>query len=404
MTRRTASIIGWGSFGLGAVAFCAAVALPLAAAPHLPEVDRLAPLDVVWAASILAIPLTGPIIVSRRPDNLLGWLLCAVGLGLSFGLFGSEYGHYVASGAGDLPAAPWLAWSSFFFFPLAYTSLAIVLLLFPNGRLASPRLRWLVGAILTASTISTLADAFQPGRFEGRPTEPVNPVGIHGADFLAPLSDLAFGVFAFCALLGGLTTFVRFRRAQHEERQQLKWVALGAVVFVGLIGIVLLLDVAGLDGTAVDTAGTVAFIGGMGSIAAGVAIAVLKYRLYNIDLVINRTLVYLVLTILLGLVYFGGVTLLQGLLGLGDRGELAVAASTLAVAGLFQPARRRIQDGIDHLFYRRKYDAQVTVDDFSRKLRDQIDLEVVTDEMVAVVSRTMQPSSISVWVRTGEAQ
>jgi hypothetical protein len=400
MTKTKAAVVAWSSFGFGGVMFVAAISLSIASNPHRPAADRVQLPDVLWAVSVLSVPLIGPFLASRQPRNPIGWLLCALGVGLPTALAASEYAIYASSIPGvDLPAPEWAGWSSNIAFTAAYTSLALVILLIPSGDLPSPRWRWVARLILGGSGIALAGDLLAPGTLDSPDTVP-NPVGIEGAEFLHPVSDIGFGLFALGILLAAASTLVRFKRANGEVRQQLKWFAFGTVALILiLLALTLLETVLGSD---LDTVATLGFAFGMLALAGGLAVSVLKYRLYDIDIVVNRTIVYLLLSVLLGFVYFGGIAVLQGLIGFGGDSELTVAASTLAVAGLFQPARRRIQGFIDHHFYRRKYDAERTVEDFSSRLRDEIDLEALNSELVAVVSATMQPTHISVWLSRRE--
>ena len=221
-----------------------------------------------------------------------------------------------------------------------------------------------------------------------------NPFGIGGLG-LGTLADVSFALVGAAALAGIASLVVRYRRAHGIERLQLRWVAGAACLLV-------LVAVGG------DVASALARLGrrlggtllGLLCVAVAVAVSLLRYRLYDIDVVINRTLVYGALTAMLAATYLASVLLLQLVLGgaTGDSG-LAVAASTLAVAALFRPARARIQQAVDHRFYRRKYDAERTVEAFSARLRDQVDLAALDRELSAVVRETLQPTHVSLWLR-----
>ena len=400
MTKKQAAILAWSSFGLGAAAFFAAVGFGFADNPYRPPGERLHVVDVIWALSALSIPLVGPVLASRHPSNPIGWLLCTLGVGLPVGLAASEYASYALSvPSKGLPAPEWAAWFGLIAFALAYTSLPILFLLIPDGRLPSPRWRWLAGIVIAASGTSLMADLLAPGSLDATAgaDSPINPVGIAGAGFLHSVSNVAFLIFSVSALLAVISIVVRFRRAGGEVRQQLKWLALGAAAFPFSVGVMVVADLV-TDRSIPAVLSTLGFAFGLMFLAAGLAVSVLKYRLYELDLVVNRTIVYVLLTVMLAALYFVAVTVLQRLIGLGGDSDLAVAASTLAVAALFRPARRRIQDFIDHYFYRRKYDAQRTIDDFSDRLRNQVDLETLNMELVSVVSDTMQPTHVSVWL------
>jgi hypothetical protein len=237
-----------------------------------------------------------------------------------------------------------------------------------------------------------LAVAFSAGPIGGEPGAPDNPVGIGPAgqvlELVGPVSFFMAPVLAVVALVG---LALRFRRAQGVERQQLKWFAYGA--FLLLVGLAALF--VPLRSEAVAKA---ILAVGVGCFTAGVAVAVLRYGLYEIDVIINRTLVYGLLTAALGLGY-AGVVLVGGQLAGQQRSNLVVAAATLAVAALFQPARRRIQAVVDRRFNRRKYDAARTVEAFSARLRDEVDLDALSNELLGVVDQTMQPTTASLWLR-----
>jgi len=286
--------------------------------------------------------------------------------------------------------AAWLGGLAF----TAFLSLfPFVFLLFPNGRLPSPRWRPWAWAIIVIGALMLVTVAFVPGTsIEGV----TNPFGIGGwlGGVLDGVVDPGIGVL-FLAIAGsGLSLLLRFRRARGVERQQLKWFAYGAA----LLGAFILADEFGLQ-----TSGLVDLLLETLTIAgvyAGIGIALLRYRLYEIDRLVNRTLVYGTLTALLGLVYAVGVFGLGGLLNpTGGESALAVAASTLAVAALFQPARRRVQQVVDRRFNRRRYDTAKTIDAFAVRLRDQVDLDTLSVELLAVVEQTMEPTMVWLWLR-----
>jgi hypothetical protein len=349
--------------------------------------------QLVWLrmAGQLAFPTVGLIIANRRSTNPLGWLLLLFGLSLSANEFLRAYAEYTLFyRPGALPGGLAIAWVSTWIWGFIYPILPFVFLLFPDGRLPSPRWRpfaWVAGLL---SGLFLLMVPFRAGGLEYFPTIP-NPVGIPA------LTEAVFQSFAFLnfivILLATTSLPVRFRRARGEERQQLKWVAYAAV-FLGVVGLVAPIWAPPLPSVIVTT---VAFTG----FAAAIAVAILKYRLYDIDRLINRTLVYGLLTALLAVVYASVVLVLGQLFGgLGtDPPSWVVAGATLAVAGLFQPARRRIQAGVDRRFNRRRYNAAKTVEAFGARLRDEVDLDTLSAELLAVVDQTMQPTTASLWLR-----
>jgi hypothetical protein len=275
-------------------------------------------------------------------------------------------------------------------------------LLFPDGRPLSHRWRpllWIVGIVVATSI---LVGAFYPGPISG--LEPVrNPLGIERArEILVFASELLFYLFTALLLASAVSVYLRFRRGSGTERQQIKLLAyaaalLGVTALVGVVGDLLL----GRLGWWFLLVIVAAFLG----IPLSIGAAMLHYRLYEIDSLINRTLVYGALTMLLALVYFGGVTATQAIFRAltGSDSQLAVVVSTLAIAALFQPLRRRIQAFIDRRFYRRKYDARKTLEAFSAKLRDETDLEALDDDLIGVVRETMQPAHVSLWLRPDPA-
>ena len=276
-----------------------------------------------------------------------------------------------------------------------YPILPFIFLLFPDGRLPSPRWRpfaWVAGLV---NGLFLLVVPFRSGGLEYFPTIP-NPVGIPAVT--PAVFELLSLVTFIVLLLATLSLPVRFRRVRGEERQQLKWVAYAAV----LLGAVLLIAPILAPPLVNVIVTTLAFTG----FSAAIAMAILKYRLYDIDRIINRTLTYGLLTAILGLGYVGAVLVLSQVFGAvgGEPPSWAVAGATLAVAALFQPARRRIQAGVDRRFNRRKYNAAKTIDVFSTRLRDQVDLDTLSGELLAVVDQTMQPTTAYLWLRPRQSK
>jgi hypothetical protein len=271
--------------------------------------------------------------------------------------------------------------------------LALLLMVFPTGRLPSRRWRpvaWAAGAVFVLAALSSPllpgspADGLRP-----------NPIAIPALEGVLRLAYATANAVLFGVILAALVSLVvRFRRATGVERQQLKWFAYGTALL-------LLLPVAGAVGARLgDTAGELLVAAIVSALPVAIGIAVLRYRLYDIDRLVNRTVVYGLLTVLLAGVYAGLVFALSQLLNPADQqSALAVAASTLVVAALFQPARRRIQGLVDRRFNRRRYDAARTVAAFSTRLRDQIELDTLSTELLAVVDQTVQPVQLSLWLR-----
>lgn len=336
--------------------------------------------------SMAATALVGAVIAAKRPRNPIGWLL--TGLGLSFIIFPNVV---VVAGVARGDGASWpiylVAWVGNWIWVPGHAGALFTLLLFPNGRLLSRRLRPL--AVFTAAVLLALlvsAATFR-GPLEAAPWLE-NPFALPIPESVSAV--LVLGVLALQILACGLLV-VRFWRARGVERQQMKWVALGAAVLATSF----LLNLAGLTLPRwTDSLGTAVMI-------SAVAMAVLRYRLYDIDVIINRTLVYGALTASLALVYFGSVATLQyGFRSVsGGNSQLAIVASTLAIASLFNPLRRRVQAFVDLRFYRRKYDARRTLEAFGSRMRDETDLESLGDDLVAVARETVQPAHAGLWLR-----
>jgi hypothetical protein len=337
------------------------------------------------AAVAVAFALVGAVVAAHRSANPIGWLFLAIGLSGALGVVSNEYVHYaLVVDPGALPGGPIAAWLSAWTWWPAYGLVPLVLLVFPDGRLLSPRWRWaawLAGSGVAVMTLgiaaSTLGD---PVRFA---LSEEAPGGLPG--FVLAVSVSA-AVVSFLAALVSLA--LRWRRAWGNEREQLKWVAFaaGLALVANIVFQIVQLPGLGLVGVVL--------------VPVGAAVAILRYRLYDIDRIISRTLAYGLLTALLGLVYVAGVFALGRLLNPGgEPSAFAVAASTLAVAALFQPARRRLQAAVDRRFNRARYDATRTVEAFSARLRDEIDLDTLTTELVAVADQTMQPVQVSLWLR-----
>jgi hypothetical protein len=351
------------------------------------------------AALALAFPTVGAIIASRRPGNAVGWIFCAIGLCGGASIFFAQYGIYaLVTNPDSLPAgviATWIA--TWVWLPSVTLTITFLLLLFPHGRLLSPRWRpvaWLAAAVTMAGT-ALLAivpwDLLNPG------VPAQNPVGVESLGYLGiapPVPIFLIGIPT--TLLSVASLVLRFRRSRGEERQQLKWFVYAGVLIVGALFVPLLVP---------GAAASLLQLLVMPLLPVAVGVAIMRYRLYEIDLLINRTLVYGALTALLVAVYVGSVVLLQGALRAltGQESQLAVVASTLAVAAIFNPLRRRIQSFVDRRFYRRKYDAAKTLEAFSAKLRDETDLEALNAELVGVVRETMQPAHVSLWLRPDTA-
>ena len=344
---------------------------------------------------VLAFGVVGPLIASRKPANPIGWIMCVAGL--AYGV-GSACVVYVESVDASDPSPGALAvsamWVSSWVWIVGIAPVVtFVLLLFPDGHLPTRRWRPAIVGAGAGLALNALGIAFTPGRFEDLAVE--NPLGIPGANVVAA----AGGALLVCTALASIASLVfRYRRGRHEQRQQLKWLTYAA----GLVGAVLLslLVVESVVSSDTTELVNVAVTGSLAAVPIAIGIAILRHGLYDVDLVINRTLVYGGLTATLAATYLGMVLLLQlALSPLTEDSDLAIAGSTLAVAGLVRPARRRIQGLVDRRFFRRRYDAVRTLDGFGARLRDEIELDSIGSELRAVVADTMQPAHVSLWLR-----
>jgi hypothetical protein len=346
-------------------------------------------------------PTIGAVIVARRPRNRIGWLCCAVGFLVGPAFFGQDYAWYaLVHQPGSLPGGLAMGWlGSWPWFIALVLILVFLPLTFPNGQLVSPRWRPVAWAAAAWLALIWVGAAFSPGPLEGTgiPTVP-NPLGIQGAEAAFTLLEatLAPGV-GLLMLLSVASMVARFRRARGAERQQLKWFTYAAVLSVLLF---LVFALTGLDTRTPSPLGYVIAALWLMAIPVAIGVALLRYHLFDIDRLINRTLVYGLVTAMLGLVYVGGVVVFSQVLNpAGGDTELAVAASTLVVAALFQPLRRRFQAAVDRRFNRQRYDAAQTVEAFSARLREEIDLDTLSAELLAVVDQTVQPTHASLWLR-----
>jgi len=378
---------------------CAAATALLALASVLPALgasprsDRL--FESIFTLMILTYAAVGAVVATRRPGNPIGWVFCAFGLCAAVLAAAAEYAEFDPTGsAAALPEFAIGAWIAEWIALPTFGLLVFVLFLFPTGRSLSPRWRaatWFAAGVLGGGAISV---AFKPGTL-GENSRPVdNPVGVEGTvgEALTAIAPL-FDVLSVVALaLGATAMALRFRRSRGEERLQLKWLALTGGLGGAGLALSLLVDAAGAEFEPLFYLSFLAFA--MLPIAA--AVAILRHRLYDIDVVINRALVYGGLTVTLGATYLGLVLLIG--LAVGESG-FAVAASTLAVAALFRPARARIQAIVDRRFYRRRYDATQTLESFGGRLRDEIDLEALGADLRGVVRDTVQPAHVSLWLK-----
>jgi hypothetical protein len=411
MRSRAAGWLAWSLAGLSLVLCAATIVLYVATRYVQPPSTWGTSGDsavLVFVVPFLAFPIVGILIASRRPGNPIGWICLGAGifwmLSILTGVYG-VYGLVARPGAVPFPAA-FGSLTEWLWVPALGLLGIYLVLLFPDGSLPSKRWRVLAWLSATVIVLGSAGIALRPGRLPDLGGVR-NPFGLEGHFWVVDVMSAAVLLFPLCLLASALSLVMRFLRSGGEERGQIKWIAFAAsVVGVGFFSVIIgdffiPSDAAGgarpLWQRLLEDAVTLSFAG----VPIAVGIAVLKYRLYDIDVLINRTLVYGPLTAMLIAFYFGGIVVLQRLFVIltGQQSTLAIVASTLLIAALFNPLRRRIQSFIDRRFYRRKYNARRTLEAFSVKLRDETDLGALNDELVGVVRETMQPSHVSLWLR-----
>ena len=390
MSRRAAARIAW---GLWAIEIAVLVVL-------IPSGSGSGTWGEATGVVFIAVfASTGALVASRIPGNPIGWLLCLAALAFTVGGVCVSVSEYALVHQWQRTVVTASAWVGTYVWMLGVGPAAtFLLLLFPDGRLPSPRWRpvaWLAGVAMVV-TIAGLALA--PGRIEN--TRVTNPIGVASGTTVMDVVTTGGLVLLFISILASCVSLVaRYRAARREQRQQLKWIAWSVPFVLTWLGASIWVESTQSGDAAIDIANALVSIG-LTVVPVAIGIAMLRHRLYDIDVVINRTLVYGALTVTLAAFYLGSVLLLQRALGpLTQDSELAVAASTLAVAALFRPARARIQAVVDQRFFRRKYDAARTVESFTGRLRQQVDLESVSDDLRGVVRETVQPAHVSLWLR-----
>jgi hypothetical protein len=398
MTARTATWLAWSLCVLCVVLAVASLILALLNGRTLGEIFLAldGPTIVTIATLTVSFSVVGALIASHRPENPIGWIFLAVGFlqGLLFA--GDGYAIYaLLTNPGALPLGAEASWLGQWIWA---PGLGLILV-FPDGHPPSNRWRpvgWLGGLSIGLTVVSSMI-LLWPER---------GPALVTGDESPSHVVNVLVGFIAvpmlFVAGLGGvISLFVRFHRARGEERQQIKWFASATALSLVWIFVFGQSTHSGLPGAIVALSGLLV----LPSIPIATGIAILRYRLYDIDRIINRTLVYGTLTITLVALYFGGIVVLQRIFVTltGQQSTLAVVASTLLIAALFTPLRRRIQGFIDRRFYRRKYDARKTLEAFSTKLKNETDLEALNNDLVGVVRETMQPAHVSLWLRPATA-
>jgi hypothetical protein len=396
LSRRTAARVAWTLCGLTLALIACAVVLAVA--------NHYAWRDLYFLLTETSAVLVGGLIASRQFRNPVGWIILSHALCFTLGEFGRQYAMYgVLTNPNSLPLAGAMASPAYWaWFPGLMLITAFLPLYFPDGRLVSRRWRLVAWLAVFVTVFSTAFAVVRPGGYETRGIP--NPLGIEAfRDFHAlsgTLEVLLPASWIFVGVLSVGSLVVRFLRSRGVERQQIKWVAYAAMFFIFWAVLEQFLP----DGRLLSILNEVFFIASLQGLWVAAGVAVLGYRLYDVDLVVNRTLVYALLTAALVLVYAGSVVGLQFVFRVvtGQETQLAVVASTLVIAVLFNPLRHRIQALIDRLFYRKKYDAAKTLETYAQRLREEVNLENLTGELVAVVEQTIKPAHVSLWLRDGE--
>ncbi len=396
MSARTASRLAWSLWSL-TVVLTALSLLLLVLNLRYPN----APVPNYWLGNALVVidATVGAIVASRRSENPVGWLLCLSGVAVSASTFTSLYAVYaLLARPGSLPAGGASAWVAAWILPIIIGLQVAYLLLFPTGRLPSRRWRWLAWLTGTFVLVGAMVSAFSSDAYLGALGSIRNPLGIEG--FTNIYRALLYTVAPLLYVATAVSVFMRLRRAVGIERQQLKWFAYAVAIYA--VGTTLNVITLAIDAPRwFEWAANAIFTATGTTVPISIGIAILRYRLYDIDLLINRTLVYGTLTVMLVLVYLGGVISSQYILRTltGGGSQLAIVGSTLAIAALFNPFRRRIQGFIDRRFYRDKYDARKTLEAYSARLRDETDLDDLGDDLIGIVRETMRPAHASLWLR-----
>jgi hypothetical protein len=357
-------------------------------------------LSGLGGASFVVASLTfatiGALVAARVPANRIGPLFAAMGAILGVGNLLFQYADLALYISPELPGREGTAWLQNLGLPSCFGLLGVAMLLFPHGRLSSRRWRWVLVLASAGIALTAIGYAFRPGPLDAPFAIVVNPLGIGGTfGLMDALSGFGWMAMGASVGLAAIATGLRLRRARGVERAQLKWLALAAAVTGVLIVAVVsswFVPVSGIEGPRAVALGL-----GFTVFPLTAGAAILRHRLYDVDVVINRALVYGVLTATLAATYLGLVLLVGLAVG---RSGFAVAVSTLAVAALFRPLRAGIQGAVDRRFYRRRYDAGRTLEAFGVRLRDELDLDALGADLRGVVRETVQPAHVSLWLRS----
>ena len=359
---------------------------------------------ISMVAAFFAFPTMGALIIARRPSNTVGWIFCLIGLGTACTSFAAAFVQHALANHTDTDLIVGLVdalgntvW------PLNLGLGTFLLFLFPNGRLPSPRWRFVFWLDVVMVALAGLTGLLVPGYLESN-HRVLNPFGIPGiGQALDAVNFVGGPLFVFCTLASVVAIVVRYVTSRDIQRQQIKWFALGTAAMVAILvpSFIIIPEENALS--------NITFAIGILMLPLGAGIGVLRYRLYDIDVIINRTLVYGSLTAVLAGVYFAGVVGAQNLINVisgralsaqqGQESPVLIVVTTLLIAALFQPLRRRFQQFIDRRFYRSRYDARKLLDKFGASLRSEVELTHLTDNLLETVDQTMRPAHISLWLR-----
>ena len=414
MTDRAATRLAWAAFAFVSMTLVGALVFATINGSIFGSTEDTS--GVVGPVLFFAFPAVGILVASRLPRNPIGWILLGIGLVWEMYFVAENYSQYAFV---LHPGSLWrpelvVALTSSLWVPAVGLMGTFMILLFPDGRLPSPRWRplaWVSGISLVAIFVVNPFIPLSLRRISQTPGTPrgANPIGIEALEPIIGAWNLIVVLIPLCILGCAAGLVLRFRRSQGHERLQLKWMATAAATVA--IGYLIFMVTGFLSQGSEEMTLWVSVVSQVVPLSfvlipVAVGTAVLKHRLYDIDVIINRALVYVLLTTVLALIYVGGVVgvggAVRGVTGDADN-SLIIAATTLVIAGLFRPARTRIQRFIDRSFYRHKYDATRTVESFSARLRNEIDLDSLCTDLVNTVTYTMQPTQVSIWLRTSGA-
>jgi hypothetical protein len=396
VSRRRATLVA-------ATLWCLTLAVDVAAAvlfglSDLPDTDPFSQW-VLGAIALVAAQLfagVGVVIVAHRPENPIGWIFCVAPLLAQLGALVDAWANFAAERG--LPGVAWAAIAA----SIGWVGVALVavfgFLLFPDGRLPSPRWRWVARGSAAAVALFVVASMTAAGPI-AQPEGYENPIGIPG---MREVADVMTFVFVALVVVALASLVARYRRSRGDERRQLQVVAWAVCVVLAVMALFELLDLVtgGRASGGADVVRYCVWVSVFLLIPVSVAVAILRYRLYDFDRVVSKTLVYALLSLLLGAAYAGLVLAGQAVFSsFAGGGDLAIAVSTLVVAALFLPLRARVQRLVDRRFFRRRYDAQQTLAAFGARLREQIELDGLRADLTGVVRETMQPVHLSIWLR-----